>query len=126
MTRTDQSMLDEVNRSGFPLQIGVERLVRKHDGSNLNWKVRYVEHEYDHPRESDPGFIDLVLWNDGEVIQLVIECKRVQDTAWLFLQPYSAQDVTRVKSFVAHSTSQRTLYGWEDLHAKLASPESSY
>src|SRR5687768_9430123 len=67
--RTDQDLLAEVNRSGFPLQIAIERLIR--DGITAPcWRVRYVEHAWSNERTGSSGWVDLVLCNDAQVLNV--------------------------------------------------------
>src|SRR5437773_2682861 len=75
--RTEEDLLAEINRSGFPLQLGVEELVKT--GSLHSWTVRYTEHHWQHPSSNREGFIDLVLTQSNGVGELVVECKRVQE-----------------------------------------------
>ena len=68
-----------VNRSGFPLQLAVERTVRE----SVNWRVLHREHAWRHS-SGDAGFADLVLVNPSNCV-MVVECKRVQDSDWIFI-----------------------------------------
>lgn len=71
-----------VNRSGFPLQLAVERTVRE---SSSSWRVLHREHAWCHSN-SECGFADLVLVNQSNCV-MVVECKRVQDSDWVFITP---------------------------------------
>ena len=79
-----------VNSSGFPLQIGIEHLVRSQTLSH-GWKVRYKEHSWNNKQTGNAGFIDLVLVDGDGTSAMVVECKRVQDTSWIFLLPSMRQ-----------------------------------
>jgi hypothetical protein len=111
--RDDQDLLDEVNRSGFPFQLGVARLVA--NNSSIAWSVRYAEHRWTNPETSSQGFIDLVLNNQGGVLHLVVECKRPQATEWIFLKEASHSETTRTKAYTAETKGDRKLAGWNDL-----------
>ena len=73
----------EVNRSGFPLQIAIETLIGRNRKQN-DWRVIYSEHAWANEK-GESGFIDLILELDGGAYVLIIECKRVLDTTWIFL-----------------------------------------
>jgi len=81
---TPEKLADIVNESGFPLQIGVANLVKT---NNPGWVVLYAEHAWQNPNDQSSGFFDLALQNPYGSGVLVVECKRVQHTDWIFLQP---------------------------------------
>jgi hypothetical protein len=122
--RSPEDLLAEINRSGFPLQLGVEELVKTR--SAFDWEVRYTEHRWQHPVSNAHGFIDMVLTQSNGVGELVVECKRVQETEWTFLKEATAQPKTGVRGLVALNEPRRNLRGWHDLHAKLSSPECEF
>jgi hypothetical protein len=78
---TDEQIADAVNQSGFPLQLGLQRLVER----SQRWQVGLVEHAWTDPLSGDPKFIDLVAIGKDRPWRLVIEAKRSRNTAWLFL-----------------------------------------
>ena len=123
--RTNEQLLAEVNRSGFPLQIAIEHLIL--GGAAHGWKVRYVEHEWKNERTGAGGYSDLVLSHDGDALHVVVECKRVMDTNWIFLRDRSDADATRAKPFISFTkTNARRFSNWEETHTKLSSPESTF
>lgn len=75
-----------VNSSGFPLQIGLAHQIESTRQSH-GWRVLLTEHPWQHSETSEDGFIDLVLEHQHETQVMVIECKRVRDTEWIFLIP---------------------------------------
>jgi hypothetical protein len=82
----NEKLKNLVNSSGFPLQIGLAHqidLTRQSHG----WRILLTEHPWQHPETSENGFIDIVVENQYETQVMVIECKRVRDTEWLFLIP---------------------------------------
>ena len=79
-----------VNSSGFPLQIGIEHFVEK-TSENHGWKVLYREHSWNNPESNISGFVDLVLADESGTSIMVVECKRVQNTNWIFLLPSERQ-----------------------------------
>ena len=73
-----------VNSSGFPLQFKVESLVNEH--SDLGWKVLTKEHSWLDEKSGEEGFLDLVLEKSKSSTLLTVECKRVKESAWIFLR----------------------------------------
>lgn len=120
-------LLSVVNASGFPLQIAVEHMVRA-TRSVHGWDVRYVEHSWLNRINGRSGFIDLVLCNQYGTSSLVVECKRVRDTAWVFMSP-DGSDKSRghCKSWIRrYSGGSMTYFGWQDLVVSPATAEASY
>jgi hypothetical protein len=118
-----------VNASGFPLQIAVADLVAR-TSQHHRWKVLYAEHAWRHPGESDAaGFIDLVLGTPIGTGVLVLECKRVRDAAWIFLQPGQRRSVRECRVWVkagAEAAGRPDIFEWCDCKADPVSPEASY
>jgi hypothetical protein len=79
---------EQVNRSGFPFQLAVEQTVRSSVREH-SWEVAATEL----PWES--GFIDLVLKN-GRMF-FVIECKRAEESTWVFLVRTGQQPTERFR-----------------------------
>ena len=85
MAPDDDVTLRKANDSGFPMQIAVARQVNETLFIH-GWRVRYTEHSWSSlSQENQNGFIDLVLEDKHRSTLAVIECKRVRDTAWIFL-----------------------------------------
>lgn len=122
------SKLDEiVNRSGFPLQLGLQNLIES-SASQHRWRVKFEEHSWANPRDGQSGFIDLVLEDRHRSTTLVIECKRVLDQDWIFLCP---KDETGNRSFckgwVSYYNGEKFGYfDWHQLTAEPDCPQSSY
>jgi hypothetical protein len=81
-------MKDIIDRSGYPLQIKLEEVVRELDRGHVGsaWHILFDEHRWvNGDRE---GYVDLVLRSNlgapGFDVRLVIECKRNAGT-WSFL-----------------------------------------
>ena len=83
-----------VNRSGFPLQLAVERTVRE----SANWRVLHREHAWQHS-SGDSGFADLILVNPNNCV-MVVECKRVQDSDWVFIVPDEPEKTVRSRLYI--------------------------
>ena len=118
--------LDFVNKSGFPLQLGLADRVKR--SSHVHgWRVLYEEHEWHN--DDDGGFIDIVLENEHKTMVLVVECKRLQNTEWIFLRPQVEQHAAGTKVVVSrcHEEVHRLkVHGWLDLVVTPQSPEVSY
>lgn len=71
------------NSSGFPLQL---RLAHEANSSS-RWSVFLGEHPWRSPFTNAEGFIDLVLLDEHRVQSMVIECKRVRQSSWVFMIP---------------------------------------
>ncbi len=85
---SQQKLEDFVNQSGFPLQIAVANTVNQSTKGN-GWNALYTEHAWHDSVTGEDGFIDLVLRNRHTGWTLVVECKRVLDSSWIFLIPGS-------------------------------------
>src|SRR5262249_21416017 len=118
----DKKLLDTVNRSGFPLQIGLEKYIRETEGRH-GWKVVFREHSW---RNGDAsGFIDLVLENAYGTGTLVLECKRINDWSWTFLNPID--QIVRAKCWVSYQRNRgHVIHDWFDLEVLTSTPESEF
>jgi hypothetical protein len=114
-----------VNQSGFPLQIAVQNLVAS-DG--LDWNPIYSEHSWKHPVTGDSGFIDLVVEWGGAVVVLIVECKRVLDTTWVFFNSNGNASPRRIaKGWYSEEQDATVKYfGWRDVALDPACPECEY
>lgn len=122
----EKHLQTHVNSSGFPLQIKIEHLLKADRYSQ--WRVLTKEHSWFNNGQGSGGFIDLVLEKRSEDTMLVLECKRVRDTAWIFLVEKNAPKTRRhVKSWVAHYISgNRGLHGWVDGSGDPETAESEF
>lgn len=78
-----QKLAEAINRSGFPLQLGLKMLADTCPG----WRASLTEHPWHDPISGSDKFIDLVLRTvSGDLINLVVECKRARSTQWLFIR----------------------------------------
>lgn len=82
-TKSNSGELSIVNATGFAFQLAVEELVQGSQDEH-GWTVTSREHGW-HNSDGEPRFIDLVLTNGR--MHMIIECKRVRDTQWVFLVP---------------------------------------
>jgi len=121
------SPLDDVNRSGFPLQIAVEHLV-KQTTQNHGWTVPYIEHAWFNRADNRNGFIDLVLRDRNKTSTLVVECKRVRDSNWLFMRSDGTDTGRRhCKSWVSrYKSGSMKFFGWHDLATEPTTVEAMY
>lgn len=104
-----------VDKSGFPLQIGISHLINSGTKSH-GWRIQYSEHAWRNDADDNSGFIDLVLENKARQMALVVECKRVQDTSWVFLNPRAKLELRRyAKAWVSlYEDEKVTEFGWAD------------
>jgi hypothetical protein len=112
--------------SGFPLQIGIAKSVNL----NPNWKVLLEEHPWSSLATQSEGFIDIVIEERNHGVQLmVIECKRVRQTEWVFLIPDPSPEKgshARIWRSQFDPFKKWLLFGWEDFQAKPMSYESKF
>lgn len=121
----DQELLRVINGSGFPLQIAVQHLVENH---GAGWRVRHREHAWSNPTDGLSGFIDVVLQHPKTRDSLVLECKRVQNSAWLFLShtgTLKSRLHCKVWATVFKEKSQH-YFGWADVTLPLETPEAQF
>jgi hypothetical protein len=116
-----------VNQSGFPLQIGVDKLVQA-TAKQHGWQVLYTEHSWKNQLDETSGFVDLVLENGPQTAVLVVECKRVREASWIFLNPSErVLDRRHAKAWVTrHTRGSFTCFDWHDLALDPSSPQSQY
>ena len=111
--------------SGFPLQIRLSELV----SSSRKWGVCAEEYPWRAIDNHMDGFIDLVLQHKEHSFQsMVVECKRVRQTAWVFLIPGSAPRL-RSHARLWHSNydfSKWDSFGWADFQFDPACHESMF
>ncbi|MBW1796387.1 MAG: hypothetical protein JRJ38_18545 [Deltaproteobacteria bacterium] len=127
MDENTKKLKQAVNSSGFPLQIGIEHFVEKTSGSH-GWKVLYTEHSWKNLNSNNSGFIDLVLTDEFGTSIMVVECKRVQNTNWIFLLPSERQKRRRhARAWVSRSNGDNVKYfDWADITPDPFSPESMF
>ena len=124
--RSDSDLSKLVNQSGFPLQLAIDRLIQDRS-DDLGWKVVYREHGWKNP-DGQSGFADLVLEDRFGSSVLVVECKRVMEADWIFLEETSAKPLSRLTRLWATNTSNhgREHSGYYDARALPESRESMY
>ncbi len=124
---TSENLKGYVNSSGFPLQIGIEHLVKSKTLAH-GWKVRYKEHSWKNMQTEGAGFIDLVLADEYGTSAMVVECKRVQDTSWVFLLPSMRQANRRhARVWLSRLDGQETrFFDWSDVAGEPSSPECEF
>ncbi|MCL4309374.1 MAG: hypothetical protein M0Z32_07320 [Actinomycetota bacterium] len=122
-----QKHLERVNRSGFPLQIGLEYLLQKNPGRR-HWHSLVSEYPWNYEESKTNGFIDLVIEDIHQVGIMVIECKRVRDTEWIFLIPPGEESRTHTNAWVSwkKSPEARRIFDWHDIQTEPNSPEAAF
>jgi len=127
MPMSEEKLKNYVNSSGFPLQIRIEHLVNSTTSSH-GWKVLYKEHSWRNADTQNSGFIDLVLVDEHGTSIMVIECKRVQNSSWIFLLPSERQASRKhVRAWVSRLDNQEAkFFDWTDVTADPRTPESQF
>lgn len=124
--RSDADLTKIVNQSGFPLQLAVERMVDEQTDTH-GWSIVYREHGWSNP-DGQSGFSDLVLEDRQRTSVLVIECKRVLEADWIFLEEASERPLSkRTRLWATNTCGSGTQHsGYYDAKASPASRESMY
>lgn len=120
-------MENHVNASGFPLQIAIQRVVDEFQHMH-GFKTLFSEHSWKNEATGESGFIDLVVSNHSKFLHLIIECKRVRDTSWIFMRDVRSPKTSRdSKSFIfRRAAGEIGRFGWVDLTTYPLTPESVY
>lgn len=138
MRRDETGLLELLNGSGFPFQIGVRGEIERTTETH-GWRIDAEEHFWRHPKTGDSGFIDLVSSHGDFIFTILIECKRVKERGeWLFLMPRKyAGEKRRISALCARSPggepadpffvqSVDPFFVWCDFDFDPISPEASY
>ncbi len=125
--KKEEKLLKIVNSSGFPLQIGIQNLIEK-QGRDYGWEILSSEHPWHNVETGNNGFIDLVLKSIDDIYRIVIECKRVRDTKWIFLVPSSKEKKRRHAIFWNTKIKNKKTenFGWVDVAIDPESFESEF
>lgn len=121
----NSDLLKIVNASGFLYQLRVEdEINRTRSKRSRSWDVVAREHRWIDPITKNEGFIDLVI-EDG-IGKMVIECKRVTDSNWIFLVPEGSPETYRTKVLWTHTKGIRQISDWDDLKIYPPTLESNF
>lgn len=123
-----QHPITSANSSGFPLQIATATAVNK----SYHWRVVFEEHPW-RTDEGTQGFIDIVAANRKRLPPLeflVIECKRVRQSGWVFLVPKPSPSTRRqsilLGSHFDDDDESSRKYGWDNYPSDPPSLQSEY
>lgn len=123
--RDQRDLSKQLNQSGFPLQLAIDNMVRARS-AEIGWNLLYREHGWSSP-DGQSGFADLVLEDRHRSSVVVLECKRVLDSDWLFIEESGSNNETlRTRVWVNNTPEARAYSGYFDIRSKPASPESMY
>ncbi|RJF98589.1 hypothetical protein D3871_08760 [Noviherbaspirillum saxi] len=88
----------------------------------------YTEHSWKNAANNTDGFIDIVLEDEHGTSLMIVECKRVLESSWIFLNAdISVKNRRHAKAWVTCYISGNTGYfGWTDLALEPSCPESQY
>ncbi len=114
------------NASGFPLQIRVAHVAK----GTSQWRVFVEEHPWRLNRNQNEGFIDLVIEDYPGTQNMVIECKRMRESAWVFLIPKCGPS-PRSHACLWYTNPSRNspnwdYFGWNNFQTDPASYESKF
>src|SRR6185312_689342 len=122
---TDAELLSIANATGFPLQIALQNAV---EANCPDWRVHHREHAWRNLEDGRSGFIDVVLEHKSTSDSVVVECKRVRESCWLFLG-HSGRDTPRrnCKAWVTqHRQNGLSHFGWTDITVDPPTPEAQF
>jgi len=127
MSMTEEKLKSIVNKSGFPLQIGLAHQINARLDIH-GWRVLYKERPWKNNDTNAGGFIDLVLVDKYGTSVMVVECKKVQNSNWIFLLPDRRQSARRhLRAWVSRYDNGVTFhFGWADITADYPTPESEF
>lgn len=127
LNEDDGKLKGHVNSSGFPLQLGIERIVEE-SKFRRGWHVIAREQPWRNEESKTGGFVDLVIEDQHRVQAMVIECKRVRDASWVFLVPNERETLRgRVNAWVRYDKDESNKYfDWHDLMVDPATQESEF
>lgn len=127
MTEDDDKLLRAVNGSGFLLQLAIEHEVTKSQAQH-HWTVASHEHRWVDPVTAAEGYIDLILEMQGEVVRMVLECKRITDARWVFLAPnLSARKLQRSRiPWTDQVDDKEKTLDWADFNLLPESEEAEF
>jgi hypothetical protein len=128
MSENNESLLNLVNSSGYLLQLRLESYIDDNRTSH-GWEIIGHEHPWINQETGDEGFIDIVLGSQfQQVFRMVIECKRVLDSSWVFLVTnQKSMNVHRSRLYWSHCQVERkNLTGWHDFGLSPTFPEAGF
>ncbi|HME73604.1 MAG TPA: hypothetical protein VKM54_27635 [Myxococcota bacterium] len=99
-----KNTLETANRSGFPFQMAVKRMIEDSEKDH-HWEIVGAEQAWGDPTGRG-GFIDIVARNG--TVDLIIECKRRAEGRWVFLRESSSW-IRRDVLIVGSDVNQRHL-----------------
>ncbi len=112
------------NASGFPLQMRLADIAK----TSGRWKLLGEEHPWSLQSGHSEGFIDLILLDIHEEQTIVVECKRVKQTVWVFLLPKTNPEKrSHARLWVSSkSNSKWEMLGWSQFQVDPQCHESKY
>jgi hypothetical protein len=124
---TDPDALRTASDSGFPFQIAVAQSIQQGEARH-GWRVRHSEHAWLNRADGMSGFIDLVVHDQHDYARMVVECKRVRDTNWVFFNSTGTANARRhCKAWVTHYRGDTFgAFGWHEMPLDPASPEAHF
>lgn len=123
----NDKLREQVNRSGFPLQIALEHTISSSYDSH-GWRVYSKEHSWRNIDAGTSGFIDLALLDRFSTSIMVVECKRVQNSHWIFLNPFNGGNNRRhAKTWISLIEGDEVKsFDWADIAIDPSTPESEF
>lgn len=126
----DHKLQTYVNSTGFPLQIAIKHAVNTEfkQWSEEGWKVQFSEIPWRNEGSNSSGFIDLVIQDEPNTQAVIVECKRVRDSDWIFLCPSpSSSSKHNSKPWITYVENQNVKhFGWVEASVNPSSYQSEF
>lgn len=117
---SEEKLKKNVNSSGFPFQIAVENTINNLSG----WDIMRREYPWQNNETGQNGYIDLIAEKD--FIRLIIECKRVRDSEWIFLCSPTNLSRSHARFWANAVGGKEKAVGWYDGQVEPSSPEADF
>jgi len=123
MPEDHTSLINLINSSGFLFQFCVEQEIRR-TSDRHGYTVAASEYHWSSRSTGSDGYIDILVEKD--ITRIVIECKRLRDTNWLFLVKNNSAIIPKARLlWTQRKTEQPHKMGWDELNVEPNSLESS-
>lgn len=124
----ENTLIKQVNSSGFPFQIAVADLAKKTFHKHY-WKVLASEQAWQNPVTGKFGYIDIVLHQRFKQIFMVMECKRMRGGSFVFLHFQRRRAISHNdphSSWLLTNSREKGHLLWADVSIEIESYISSF
>lgn len=131
LRKQNEAFAKVINSTGFPLQIGIKRKVQE-SNTDHQWGIMSMEHPWKHPESGETGYADLILRSRCNTQIMVVECKRMLETEWIFLCPSNTPAQPPSKRYISNTfitqmnNGDVTRFGWEQMQVEPSTYRSEF